>query len=363
MIHFSCTGGKKTMKLEDIARLANVSKSAASLALNGKPGVSDETRALIKHIAKENNYVPLRNHRKEENDLRLKIRFVACTNNDVIKDNYRQLPFFNELISCLSTEVGSRNHLFLTNNLAKEHLVDSLYALESNDPSDGILLLATNLTSAQISDLAEVQHLVILDTESSRSNCTTLTMNNFLGSYDAAEHLLKMGHKKIGYIKGTPRINNFYDRRRGFKEALKKHGIDSAELPKYYLPGMDIQEVKENLDKFLDFINSVTAVFCENDYIAINVMKTLNKHGIRVPEDVSIIGFDDIPESRVTMPELTTVHVPIEAIAKESVELIERSISSENYVKRQIFFNTHLVKRESVKQLFTLTTSHDKKRH
>lgn len=339
------------MKLEDVARLANVSKSAASLALNGKPGVSEKTRALVLKVAQDYNYIPLRKHQKEENEQKLKIRFVACTNSDVVPENYRQLPFFNELISCLTTEIGIKNHLLVTNNLAKEHLFENLKKLEELEPSDGIILLGTNLTSAHISASVDFKNLVILDTESSRTHCTTITMNNYLGGYDAADYLVQMGHQKIGYVKGTPRINNFYDRRRGFKDALVKHGIDPLKLPKYYLPGMEIQTINKDIEKFLTFIKTVTAIFCEDDYIAISIMKTLNKHGMLVPEDISIIGFDDISESRATTPELTTIHVPIEAIAKEAIALIETSTVSENCVDRQIFFNTTLITRDSVKKI------------
>lgn len=341
-----------TMKLEDIARLADVSKSAASLALNGKSGVSEKTRAHILEVAKKHNYVPLRKHNKTvTNEKTLTIRFVACTNADVIPMNYQQLPFFSELLSYLSTEITAKNYMLITNNLPKEELFSSLRQFEEKQPSDGIILLGTNLTSSHLADGTQFKNLVILDTESSNTNCTTITMNNFLGGYSAAEHLLQMNHDKIGYIKGTPRINNFYDRRRGFKEALKRHGHNPDKLPKYYLPGMEINIVEKDIEKFLSFIQSVTAIFCEDDYIAISVLKTLNKHGIRVPEDVSIIGFDDIPESRVTSPELTTVHVPISAIAKEAVSLIERTSEDNTLVKQQIFFNTQLVIRDSVKNL------------
>lgn len=340
------------MKLEDIARLANVSKSAASLALNGKSGVSEKTRAHVLAVAKENNYVPLRKHTKSTtNEKTLKIRFVACTNADVIPTHYQQLPFFSELLSCLSTEITAKNYTLITNNLPKEQLFAALQQLEEKQPSDGIILLGTNLTSAHLADGTQFKNLVILDTESSSTNCTTITMNNYLGGHSAAEYLLKMKHEKIGYIKGTPRINNFYDRRRGFKAALKRYGHNPDKLPKYYLPGMEIKVVEKEIEKFLDFVKSVTAIFCEDDYIAISVLKTLNKHGIRVPEDVSIIGFDDIPESRVTSPELTTIHVPIAAIAKEAVSLIERTTEDATLVKQQIFFNTQLVIRDSVQNL------------
>ncbi|MGG5318965.1 LacI family DNA-binding transcriptional regulator [Enterococcus sp. AZ072] len=338
------------MKLEDVARLANVSKSAASLALNGKPGVSEETREFILKIAQQYNYVPMRKHTKVEED-KLSIRLVACTNKDVITEEYDQLPFFKELLSYIATEASRNHHVLTTNNLPKHHLLEKLTELESHDLSDGIILLGTNLTAAHIAPVNQrFENLVILDTQCNNLNCNTITMNNYQGVYAATRHLVEMGHERIGYIKGLPRINNFYDRRRGFKDALKFYDINPESLPKFYLPAMNLQLIDKNLEKFDAFIADLTAVFCEDDYIAISVLKTLNSLGYSVPEDLSIVGFDDIPECRVTTPELTTIHVPIKEIAMEAITMIENGLTASK-VKKQILLNTELIQRNSVKKL------------
>ncbi|MBP1040294.1 LacI family DNA-binding transcriptional regulator [Vagococcus sp. BWB3-3] len=340
------------MKLEDIARIANVSKSAASLALNGKPGVSETKRAEILKIAKENDYVPLRKHVKKE-DLQnlLKIRFVACTNEGVISKDYDQLPFFKELLSSLSTEVSFHGHSLSTNTYPKENLLDDLIKSEGNDPSDGIIVLGTNLTYHQIGQInKKFKNLVILDTHCNNINCNTVTMNNYLGAFTATQHLIDMGHTTIGYIKGTPRINNFHDRRSGFKEALKINQIKIEDSPVFYLPGMEISLIQKKYEQFLDFTESCTAIFCEDDYIAISVIKTLNKAKRPVPSSVSVIGFDDISESRVIYPELSTVHVPIKDIIQEAISIIERGTQG-NFAKKQVFVNASLVLRDSVKNI------------
>lgn len=339
------------MKLEDIAKLANVSKSAASLALNNKPGISDETRANILKLAQEYNYTPLRKHKSKNNldSERLKIRFIACTNEDVISENYEQQPFFNELLSYLSMEMSSKHHLLITNKLSKQNFLEELLALEESETSDGITFLGTNLTSVHITPLSNhFSKLVILDTQCGNANCNIVTMNNYLGAYEATKYLLKMGHHKIGYVDGTPRINNFYDRQRGFNDALLYYKIKPDSIPKLHVSGMRIGLIEKNIPQLIAFAHSVTAVFCENDYIALSLIKTLNRNGIHVPQDLSVIGFDDIPESRATVPELTTIHVPIKEIAQEAVALIELEANTEVKVKKQIFLNTQLVTRESV---------------
>jgi LacI family transcriptional regulator len=256
------------------------------------------------------------------------------------------------LLSYLSTEISDKNYIMIINKLSKNNILDELTELEKEKPSDGIIILGTNLTGAHIAPVTTAfSNLVVIDTACNCINCNTITMNNYLGAFEAVDYLIKIGHRKIGYIKGTPRINNFIERRRGFKDALWKNGIDSKDSPKYYLPGMKIQIIDEKLNQFLEFVNSVTAIFCEDDYIAISVIKTLNQCGIQVPRDVSVIGFDDIPESQVTTPELTTIQVPIKQIAKETINLIEHGFEDENPYKKQIYVNPYLVLRNSVQSL------------
>lgn len=338
------------IKLSDIAELANVSKSAASLALNGKPGISEETRERILKVANENNYQPLRKRSKPVEPERM-IRFVASTNGDIIPENYDQLPFFKELLSNLYAEANKESFKFLTNTFPKNSLIECLKMIEEQEPSDGILLLGTNLSEKQIETLSQhFPHLVVLDTQCFSVNCNTITMNNRQGAYAAANFLLTNGHRKIGYIKGRPRISNFEGRRTGFKEALRSNEINPDKLPKYYLPAMEIETITHHLDQFEAFINDVTAVFCENDYIAISAIKTLTALGYNIPADLSVIGFDDIAESRVISPELTTIQVPIKQIANEAIQLIKTK-NFQDGVKKQIFLNTELVVRESVKNL------------
>jgi LacI family transcriptional regulator len=339
------------MKLEEIAEKAQVSKSTVSLVLNGKPGVSEKKRAEILKIMTDSNYVRLRKKHVPKTADVPRIRFAAGINEDVISTDYQQ-PFFNELITYIFSEINAQG-LSMTLSLFNKHtLFDDLKQKESEEPSAGIILLGTNLTTLFLKPICDYfDNLVVIDTESSQIDCNTITMNNFLGSYQAANYLLEMGHRRIGYIKGQPRINNFYDRRRGFKAALFSQHIDPKTLPQFHLPGMHIAPVKNHLDALLYFVQSVTAIFCENDYIALSLVKTLNQNGIRIPEDISIIGFDDIKESQVVQPELTTIHVPIKEIAEETVKIIKEGLENPGKTKKQIFFNPSLVIRHSVKEV------------
>lgn len=343
------------MKLADIAHLANISKTAASLALNNKPGVSPATRALVLKIAAENHYVPLRKHKKAPSisaTPQLQIRFVACTNEDVVPENYETLPFFNKLLSYLATAISAKHYSLITNKLPKDTFLSRLQSLEEEEPSDGIIFLGTNLTAANFVPLSACfPNVVILDSQCSSVNCNAVTMNNYLGAYEAANYLLDLGHQKIGYVKGTPRVNNFYERERGFQDALRRRKIDPNTLPKLHIPGMRISPLENDPAQLLAFARSVSAVFCEDDYIAISLIKTLGKLGVKIPEELSIMGFDDIPEALVTTPELTTIHVPIKEITQAAIAIIEEEAQHPTQVKRQTFINTQLIVRESVKKM------------
>src|SRR5690625_809638 len=150
------------MRIEDIAKLANVSKSAVSLALNGKPGVSQETRDLIIKIASDNNYVPLRSVRKKSVSGNKIIRFVACKNNDIVTDDFESQPFFNELIGFLSLEMRNHPYSLLITSVDTDNLVQQLSAYEKEQQSEGIILLGTNLSVDQIQAVQSVQKNTVI---------------------------------------------------------------------------------------------------------------------------------------------------------------------------------------------------------
>lgn len=155
---------------------------------------------------------------------------------------------------------------------------------------------------------------------------------------------------------GTLKVNQesiiFFDRRRGFKSALIENNINPNKLPIFHMKGMQFSQSDErHIESLLNFAKSVTAIFCENDYMALNLIQSLQNNGISVPDDISVIGFDDIVESRFASPQLTTVHVPLREIATETIRLILNGITEPLTTRQQIFLNPKLVIRNSVKNI------------
>lgn len=343
------------MKIDDIAKLANVSKSAVSLALNGKKGVSTETRDKILQIASEHGYMTrsfIKPNPQQQVDSKL-LRLVACTNDQIVTEHYESLPFFMELIGDINKQISSKGYSLIISSVDSEDLENEITKLEKNQKSAGILLLGTNLNSEQIELISNIQpNLVVLDTCFETLAVNFVAINNVYGAYQAGKYLIDLGHKKIGYIESKARIYNFDMRKKGFSQAMEEHNLEVNEHNHFSISPTILTSQKA----FKDLIEHrkdqlPTAFFCEADYMAISVIKSLTELGIKVPEDVSVIGFDNIFESQVITPELTTIHVKKESLALLAVEKLITDIHCEKPDKSKLFIDTEIVVRNSCKVL------------
>ncbi|MEY2191122.1 LacI family DNA-binding transcriptional regulator [Neobacillus sp. BF23-41] len=339
------------MKIDDIAKLANVSKSAVSLALNGKNGVSQKTREKVLRIAQEHGYIPrpiIKADQYFQPNTKL-LRFIACTNAGIITEQYESLPFFMELIHNLDKQIGSSGYSLLVSSISIESLQEEVSRLEQEQKSAGILLLGTNLTQEQINLVAEIQpNIVVLDTCFETLDVNFVVMNNVYGAYQAGQYLMELEHQQIGYVGSNTRMYNFDMRKKGFLQALTENGLKIAESNYFSLSPTVISSqdaFKEKINKRMGQLP--TALFCEADYMAISVIKSLTELGIKVPEDISVIGFDNIFESQVITPELTTIHVKKDKIALLSVEKLIRQIENNDSDKIKLFVDTELIERNS----------------
>jgi len=338
------------MKIDDIARIANVSKSAVSLALNGKPGVSEETRKKVIQIVEEYNYVPLRKAKKKSSQENKIIRFIACydDDNDIVTRSYQSLPFFNELLNHLSEDIKNYPYTLLISSVNSNTVSEELTVLETEQNSDAFIVLGTNLNEEHVKEILAIQkNTVVLDTCFPSLDCDFITMNNYQGAYLAATTLIKNGHTSIGYAMGNPRFYNFEEREKGFWAALNQNKLKLNKEHILTFPAMMICNQIEDFMFLKDLKEMPTAFFCENDYIAISLIKTLKSLGFMIPEDVSIIGFDDISEAMVISPELTTMQVRKDIIAKETLRILSQKLSNEKDLAQHVFINTTLIERQS----------------
>ncbi|MDQ0495431.1 LacI family DNA-binding transcriptional regulator [Paenibacillus brasilensis] len=337
------------MKIDDIARLAGVSKSAVSLAFNNKPGVSEETKEHILKIAHEHGYRPrTMKSNKEFTKSHHVIRFVACKNTGIVTEQYESLPFFNELIHHITNQVRNHGNTLIFSSFDSHSLVEELYALEKEQPSSGVLLLGTNLTSEIIHSIQSIHaNIVILDTCFEHIDASFVSINNYLGGYKAGQYLVQSGHRQIGYVQSSTRILNFKKRKEGFMAALEEHDLSIDDRLTFNMHPMLVM----SQDSFKTAIQELTelpsALFCENDYMAISAIKTFQEMNIRVPEQISVMGFDNIHEAKVISPELTTIHVKKDVLAQTAVNLLMEKLNQNQEHHTQVLVNTVVIERKS----------------
>lgn len=342
--------------MEDIAKLANVSKSAVSLALSGKPGISSETRDKILKIVKETGYIPRSMVKADQvyggsNSL----RFLVITDSRFMMDQFYKQPFFMELIHYIEEQCRLRGYSLIFSTLDIGQFEREISLLSDDTENSGIILLGTNLNKKQIEEVIGIHtNLVVLDTYVDELKVDFVVMNNIMGAYQASTYLVEQGHQHIGYVQSDFRMHNFESRKRGFCKAQKELEFQSSEKDIFIMSPTILsaqekfqQQIKE---KIAQNESLPTALFCENDYLAISVIKSLNELGIKVPEDISVVGFDNIQESVIISPELTTVHVDKEMMASQAVEQVIRLIENKDRIGLKTIVDTKLIERKSVKK-------------
>ncbi|NLB77575.1 MAG: LacI family transcriptional regulator [Clostridiaceae bacterium] len=334
------------MTIKEIAKKANVSIASVSLALNNKAGIGDETRERIIRIANECGYKPYK--RKNTDALSGNIRFIKYSDSGLIVD--RSKEHISEIIDSVESELRNRGmNLLLTTFITKDNFED-IFDLVDDSSIDGIVFLGTELCDDVCKRLLDIKiPMVVIDNYAPTYNINCIQANNKEIVIDAIKYLRDTGHKTVGYLRSKIDVSCFLERSQGFRE-----GLQLCNLP--YFPGMEFKvtptmfnSFNELTSVFMDTPLLPSAFFCDNDMIAIGAMKALGKLGYKVPKDVSIIGFGDIPYATYFDPPLTTMHVDVAEIAKLSVQLLMNYVNKEINTVTKVQTSARLVIRKSTR--------------
>jgi LacI family transcriptional regulator len=330
--------------IKDIARMANVSHTTVSRALNNKSRISNETKDKILSIARELNYHPSFIARslvmKRTKILGLVITTIAN-------------PFYTELaqgIEATAVELGYNIILCCTHSdlSVEKGYIDML----RTKGVDGIIFTSAQMQDPHIVTLAQEDFPMVLVNRMTyhpvvKERVDYVGVDNLLGGFLAVEHLIKLGHKRIGVIGGSSESSVGFERLEGGRRALSVYGLEAKK--EYSLEGNFLKDSGYLGGKrFLRMAQPPTAVFAANDYMALGAYCALGEEGIRVPEDIAIIGFNDIEFSGMKGVELTTIgqkKYEMGAIAvKTLVEKIERGSSG---VSKAIVLQPELIIRRT----------------
>ncbi len=326
--------------IKDIAAEAGVTKVTVSNVINGNYSKVSATKIKeINDLLQKYNYVPNSSARSLKNKSTHIIAIIAYGYDE---ENAFENPYIAEIVGAITKEVQTRGYFVML------HLVsdckDITYHLRSWNAEGAILLGMYDDSIQQIQDNSNIP-LIFTDSYSSSRSITNVGLDNYKGGVLAANYFLSQGHCQFAFIgqslESSPVIRH---RMSGFIDTIKNHGISMA--PENIIPvGTEI----EMAERICSLNHRVTAIFTAADLTAVNLINGLRIKGYTVPDDFSIIGFDNLPISRYFIPKLTTISQDISRKAQTAVEVLFRHIKDPGMPHENIVLDVELIERESVK--------------
>ncbi|TCN21470.1 LacI family DNA-binding transcriptional regulator [Mesobacillus foraminis] len=328
--------------IKDIAKLANVSHTTVSRALNNSPLIKEPTKKKILEIAAQMNYTPNFNAKSlvKQKSYTIGLFYTSISNGT-------SPSFFADTLKGVNSVISQEYNLFVRG-------IDdySDYSSIGRQRYDGILLM-----SQSVNDNAFIYHVmeknipfVVLNRDIEEKNIINILSDDKEGARQAVEYLIEHGHSDIAIIEGKQGFKSSQQRKEGYISALIQHGIQIRS--EYSASGnYDMESGYRAMEQLLSLNTRPTAVFCSNDDMAIGAMNAIFANELKVPDDVSVVGFDDIGFAQYTMPRLTTVKRPVEQISVEGAKKLLSLLNGNEQRKEKILANTELMIRDSVKTL------------
>lgn len=330
------------LTIKDIAREAGVSITTVSRVLNNKEeGMSKETREKVLAVMQEANFQP--------NKLARGLVTKRSSMLGLIVPNISN-PFFPELCRGAEDEANKRNYsLIICNSDDQLQKEENYLRLLKEQQVDGILLSSKNRlsqTSKVLLQSGKVPY-VLFDRGVEANKQSGVFLDNERGGYLAGKHLTDLGHTQIACMTGPSEILNSQQRLSGFQRALMEASIELPP-PLILVGGFQMDKAYQVAKEFLNN-NTVTAIFAANDLMACGIYQAAHEIGIQIPEQLSIVGFDDISLVSALIPKLTTIRQDTYGMGRKAIELLINEIEKKE--SEAIVFEPTLIVRESTKQI------------
>jgi LacI family transcriptional regulator len=329
--------------IKDVAREAGVSYSTVSRVLNDYQHVKSEKREQVIDAMKRLGYVANPQARSlvsgRSQVLGLLVHDLGNAYTAEIIHGIEETLVANGYELMLYTTHRQKNKEAIFVNTLTYGLID------------GLLLLLPLNPGGYLENLQDQRFpYVVIDHQGFDDSSPAVVATNWQGAYDATCYLIELGHRKIGFVAGTPEMSSAVERLDAYKVALTAHGIgfrpdlvqngDFKQHPGYVAA-----------NALLDLADPPTAIFAANDLSAMGVCEAIRSRGLHIPEDMSVIGFDDIPEARLMHPPLTTVRQPLIDMGRLATRMLLEHIQNPNQPASRIVLPTELIIRSSCRQL------------
>lgn len=337
-----------------IAKLAGVSRSTVSKVLNGYSDISEVTKEKILKIIRENGYYPNMSAQilagKNSGIIGLLVYTGKSSKNLNERKKLTESLYYSQLISEIIDEAENLGYLVLISYISNKK--NDWKKIFENGVIDGAIVISGGKKIEEINELIQSNYkIVLLDYEKTVFNnfITTIKADHFYGGYKATEYLIQNGHKNILHLTGEIKRKITIQRARGYLECLKNNNINTSKiLVAKYDQKVAYNVINTHIKSNKGF--KYTAIFAGNDYIALGAIRALNDNKINVPNDVSVIGYDNMELCEYTTPRITSVNHLGEEIAKkaliELINILNGKKGGEEKVKLSI------LERESVLKIF-----------
>lgn len=340
------------LKNKDIAEALGISTTAVSLALNNRPGVSESTRRRVLELVSDSTQEAIQTLIEDPGTNRHSILLnVHKKHGHIITDK----PFFSDVVEAAQQELLRQGYnMILSHYLPEQGLAQYIQYIKGL-PIAGIILMATEMEEEDLAAYKELDvPIMLMDSVFDLEDMDFVSLNNETDQFRAFQYGVSLGHKRIGYLKSSVHINNFDHRLDGFQKGINRFGLENESHPIIELP-CDVQGAYREMSTFLDRLPTdfvmPTLFLSDLDYIALGAMSALKEHGYRIPEDISIIGYDDVSTSAISEPPLTTLRVNHSDIGRIAAKVLLDRLERLSSRPLTMQISSELIIRESVKNI------------
>ncbi|WP_080875681.1 LacI family DNA-binding transcriptional regulator [Oceanobacillus timonensis] len=323
--------------IQEVAKQAGVSIATVSRVLNNTCNVSEKTRYKVEKAIQELNYAPSmlgRNLRNSES--RLLLVLIHTFSN----------PYYTEIINGIEDYAIENNyHILLCETDGNLQREDIFLNMIRNKLADGMISMNPTMHVNKLKELSMSHPIVLCSDYYEDANIPYIAIDNTTAAYRAVKYLITMGNKKIGLINFNEDLLYAKQRRIGFEKALNEFQLPICNAWIHHSEGLTFQDGVETMRRMLRSKDRPTAIFAISDTLAIGAIKELHAHGIKVPEEMAIIGFDNIAFSSMTTPTLTTVSQPTYQMGYRSAKMVIDRIQGTTV--ENIIMDYELIIRES----------------
>ncbi|SFK16417.1 transcriptional regulator, LacI family [Halobacillus dabanensis] len=334
-----------SVTIKDVAREANVAPSTVSRVISDSPRISEQTKCKVRKVMEELGYHLNYNARVLVSQSTQTIGIVTKVSSVHSFDN----PFFSELLRGISDACHEEDYsIYLTTGNTEEAIYNEVVKMVQGKRVDGVIVLYSREDDKVVPYLRECQFpFVMIGKPVSQTGETMFVDNdNIQASKEATEYLMNLGHQRIGFIGGDSHFEVARDRLEGFRQALTNGNlVEDERLQKNIQSGFaDADQVVEEL---LREQEPPTGLVITDDYNALTVMRSLTAKGIKLPEDMSIIGFNNTMIARLSNPALTTVDTQSFQLGHESARNLIELLNRPDMIKKSVIIPTIIIERDS----------------